>query len=54
MPRPPGLSLERIRELLADGLTPRQIAHLYGLSTQAIYQRLKKYGYNPDGTPVSK
>lgn len=32
---------ERVRDLTAKGLKPREIAHLLNISTQRVYQHLK-------------
>lgn len=33
---------ERVREMKEQGLTPRQIALILGISTQRVYQHLKR------------
>ena len=43
-------TIDDILFLLKGGFTVRLIAQRYGISTQAVYQTLKRKGYNPDGT----
>lgn len=37
----PGVTKGEVKRLTADGFTPRQIARLLDISTQAVYQHLQ-------------
>lgn len=38
---PPPTTKERVKDMTAGGLSPRQIAAALGISTQAVYKHLK-------------
>lgn len=40
----PGTTREEVREALERGRTPREIALVLGLSTQAVYWHIKRLG----------
>ena len=44
------MNIDDVLTLLRNGFTVRLIAQRYGVSTQAVYQTLKRKGYNPDGS----